>query len=102
MILVSYVDILDFIGDDRLCLIQGEELFNESKVSRVQVLCRSSEECYDVSALCQDTSHSNKNVDVCIKIDQNKKKTLLSKCTCGPGELGKCGHVAAILIYLHR
>ncbi|XP_034242904.1 putative zinc finger protein 840 [Thrips palmi] len=101
MILVSYIDILDFVGGDRLCLIEGEEIFNDNKVANVEVLCRSAGECYDVSATCQDTSHS-KNVTVCIKIDENKKKSFLSNCTCVRSGLGKCGHVAAILIYLHR
>lgn len=103
MILVSYIDILDYIGNDRQCLIEGEELFNEDKVANVNVTYRATGDAYNVSAVCvHENIEDSKNSDVSIDIDKHDKKNMASKCTCDPDRFGKCEHVVATLIYLHR
>lgn len=101
MTLVSYIDILDYIDNDRECLIKGEELFNENKVKNVHTSPTNVAGAYEVTANCDcnDTSKSN---DVCVEISHVGKRSLSSKCTCDYGSCGKCQHVAATLIYLHR
>ena len=103
MILVSYIDILDYIGDDRKCLMKGEELFNEDKVANVHVTYRATGDTYNVSAVCEDKIiEDSKNNDVTIDIHKSNNKNMESKCTCEPDRCGKCEHVVATLIYLHR
>lgn len=102
MTLVSYIDILDYVGDDRQCLIEGEDVFNQNRVEDVQVSCRTNDNVYEVTAVCACQEATAKNSAVSIEISQTETKTLSYKCTCDSHHLRKCHHVAATLIYLHR
>ncbi|XP_052127274.1 zinc finger protein 850-like isoform X2 [Frankliniella occidentalis] len=103
MVLVSYIDILDYIHDDRQCLIEGENLFNGNKVKNVKISCRAIDDVFEVSALCVCSNESNlKDSFISIEINQGDQKSISSKCTCESDRLSKCQHVAAALIHLHR
>ncbi|KAK3927932.1 Zinc finger protein 569 [Frankliniella fusca] len=103
MILVSYIDILDYIHDDRQCLIEGEELFNENKVKNVSVCCRDIHNLLEVSALCACSNEPNsKDCQISIEINQEDTKGISSSCSCKSDRPSKCQHVVATLIHLHR
>lgn len=103
MALVSYVDILEVVGelnDFKAKLVEGEQIAQRGGVTDLSVRKASPREgCWAVSALCQSGTESTPHV---VSVSVCEPRSVDCQCSCLHGESGKCKHVVATLMHIHR
>lgn len=104
MALISYVDILEVVGelkDFKAKLVEGEEIAQKGGITE---LCVNDKKAtgVDISASCQSVEEGElPPFQVSISV-VSEPRTLKCKCSCLDGKSDKCQHVVATLIHLHR
>lgn len=100
MALVSYVDILEVVGelkDFKAKLVEGESIAQSGGIAEFSVKDRG-KGVLDLSAVCQ-LEHASHIISISII---SEPRILDCKCSCLDGKTGKCQHVVATLIHIHR
>lgn len=102
MALVSYVDILEVVGelkDFKAKLVEGERIAQNGGISKLAVN-ENTKGVFDVTASCQS---SEENTSFLVSISVVCEPRILDcKCSCLEGKSGKCQHVVATLMHIHR
>ncbi|XP_031350930.1 uncharacterized protein LOC116176475 [Photinus pyralis] len=94
---ISLMDILEYVGDRKRPLIEGEAVFKAGHI----ILCGlESEEPNVIRSLCLQTSALKQLPhEISIRLDT---PTWQCRCSCKAGLSGYCKHVIATLIYVNR
>ncbi|KAE8741147.1 hypothetical protein FOCC_FOCC013309 [Frankliniella occidentalis] len=103
MALVSYVDILEVVGelkDFKVKLVEGEGIANRGGIKEIRVNERGPG-VSDISALCESNVEDQIPYSISISVVE-EPRLLHCECSCLDGKSGKCQHVVATLIHIHR
>ena len=104
MALISYVDILEVVGelaDFKAKLKEGEEIAQNGGVIKLRIKDGKTNGAHDISASCYSVEDKQSlfNVSISVVIEP---RSLQCKCSCLDEKSDKCEHVVATLIHIHR
>lgn len=106
MALVSYVDILEVVGelsDFKAKLVEGEQIAQRGGVTDLHVK-EGGHGVWNISAQCQHSESTSKKItSISVSVTVVSEPRLLDcQCSCLNGKSGKCQHVVATLMHIHR
>ena len=96
---ISLGDILDYVGDKKRCLKEGEAVVNARHLLAVGVVARNPAEV-TIKAFCAQSAHiRDKPHEILLHMTMNKFSV---KCSCKAGLSEQCKHCVALIIFVNR
>ncbi|XP_028131157.2 uncharacterized protein LOC114326897 isoform X2 [Diabrotica virgifera virgifera] len=100
---ISVSDIVEYCGDSKRPLIEGEAVFDANHIFVCGIKSKSTT-TVEIFALClQSSKIHDQPHEIDIKVSgEGTQKTIKCACTCKAGAGQKCKHIIAVLLYVHR
>lgn len=100
---VNFSNIVEYVGAGVRPYEEGERVYNANHVLFCGITEKKTNESHFIALCLKSSALSEAPHEIKVVLTKiNKKLTINCHCSCVAGQLGKCKHSVAVLMYLSR